>query len=194
MIENLHQQGFVGVSGETFDGRSRKLVTQNMFVVHPSHIRYLQEAEETIADQKKRIVELESDNKELHRVHDEALFYLVRLAKYLVDEHYPENKTWEPLNTLNGVISQIDNTVTRWKPDVLALQSRIVELESALCETCKDPHCEDSVIEHLKQKVARYEKALREIAKADGECDCTFMYGSRFCPSCIAKKALGGGE
>ncbi len=38
------------------------------------------------------------------------------------------------------------------------LKERIAELESALCETCKDPACEDSVIEHLKQKVARLEK------------------------------------
>jgi len=41
--------------------------------------------------------------------------------------------------------------------------SDVAELESALCETCKDPRCEDSVVEHLKQKVARLEGALREI-------------------------------
>jgi hypothetical protein len=121
MIENLHAQGFVGVSGETHDGMFRKVISQTMYVVHPSHIRYLQEAENTISEQK----------------------------------------------------------------------DRIKELESALCETCKDPACEDSVVENLKQKVARLEKALREIAEADGECECQYVSG-RFCPSCIAKKELRG--
>jgi hypothetical protein len=41
---------------------------------------------------------------------------------------------------------------------VSILEKRNAELESALCETCKDPACEDSVIEYLKQKVARLEK------------------------------------
>jgi hypothetical protein len=48
--------------------------------------------------------------------------------------------------------------------DIITVQKeRIAELESALCETCKDPACEDSVVELLKQKVARLEKALGRI-------------------------------
>jgi hypothetical protein len=122
MIENLHAQGFVGVSGETFDGKVRKLVTQNLYVVHPSHIRYLQEAEETIDNQKKRIA----------------------------------------------------------------------ELESALCETCGEPRCEDSVVEHLKQKVARLEKALshayfgiRELKSQFEFCDCSDDPQDDICLHCI---------
>lgn len=65
MIENLHAQGFVGVSGETHDGMFRKVISQTMYVVHPSHIRYLQEAENTISEQKDRIKELESEKQKL---------------------------------------------------------------------------------------------------------------------------------
>jgi hypothetical protein len=43
-------------------------------------------------------------------------------------------------------------------------------------------------VEELERIRCAHEKALREIAEAD--CDCIFMYGRRFCPSCIAKEAL----
>jgi hypothetical protein len=56
----------------------------------------------------------------------------------------------------------------------------------------------DSVVEHLKQKVARLEKALREIADYDYQCQCTegIEDGEEHfgCPSCWAREALGGGE
>jgi hypothetical protein len=48
--------------------------------------------------------------------------------------------------------------------------SDVAELESALCETCKDPACEDSrlayyVTKAIKagERIGRLEKALREI-------------------------------
>ena len=74
----------------------------------------------------------------------------------------------------------------------LAIENRIAELESVLCETCKDPACEDSVVEHLKQKVARLEKALREIV--DKEYALCYYCKQCDCVKCIAMKALGGGE
>ncbi len=44
-----------------------------------------------------------------------------------------------------------------------ALEKRNAELESALCETCKDPVCEDSQLGYWILKAQGYEKALREI-------------------------------
>ncbi len=41
--------------------------------------------------------------------------------------------------------------------------SDVAELESALCETCKDPVCEDSQLGYWILKAQRYEKVLREI-------------------------------
>jgi hypothetical protein len=124
MIEDLHAQGFVGVSGETFEGFGRKLITQNLYVVHPSHIRYLQEAEDTISEQK----------------------------------------------------------------------ARIKELESVLCETCKDPACEDSVIEHLKQKIARLENENARMRLLLSDClDCFEDTPTRPIVGSI-KNALGGVE
>jgi hypothetical protein len=69
------------------------------------------------------------------------------------------------------------------------LKERMKELESALCETCKDPRCEDSVVELLKQKVARLEMALADIA--EGDCTC---FEDDSCAACRAKKELRGGE
>jgi hypothetical protein len=68
---------------------------------------------------------------------------------------------------------------------VLVLEKRIAELESAICETCKDSRCEDSVVEHLKQKVARLENALREIQENSIEC---FTCSASF----LAEKVLEG--
>jgi hypothetical protein len=69
------------------------------------------------------------------------------------------------------------------------LKERTKELESALCETCKDPVCEDSQLGYWILKAQGYEKALREIA--DFDCVCSEY---DFCPVCIAKKELRGGE
>lgn len=41
-----------------------------------------------------------------------------KLATYIVRTHYPDNRDWKPLDTLAGVLSQIDNAVTRWADDV----------------------------------------------------------------------------
>jgi hypothetical protein len=93
-------------------------------------------------------------------------------------------------------LEAVPNGMFVLKADAQALEKRISELESALCETCKDPRCEDSVVEHLKQKVARLEKALREIDSGISYCICD-AYRSRgegeiICNKCIAKKALEG--
>lgn len=42
-----------------------------------------------------------------------------KLATYIVRTHYPDNKEWRPLDTLSGVLSQIDNAVTKWKADII---------------------------------------------------------------------------
>lgn len=44
-----------------------------------------------------------------------------------------------------------------------ALEKRNAEFESALCETCKDPVCEDSQLGYWILKAQGYEKALKEI-------------------------------
>jgi hypothetical protein len=62
-----------------------------------------------------------------------------------------------------------------------ALEKRVEELEAALCETCKDPRCEDSQIGYWILKAQGYEKALREIAKNPR---------ARFLVEYITKKAL----
>jgi hypothetical protein len=41
----------------------------------------------------------------------------VRIATYLVKTHFPDNLDWQPLPTLSGVLSQIDNMICAWRPD-----------------------------------------------------------------------------
>jgi hypothetical protein len=74
--------------------------------------------------------------------------------------------------------------------------SDVAELESALCETCKDPRCEDSrlayyVAKAIKagERIGRLEMALADIA--EGDCTC---FEDDSCAACIAKKELRGGE
>lgn len=71
---------------------------------------------------------------------------------------------------LNQVCSEKSSEIYRLRGVKLAAENRIKELESALCETCGDPRCEDSVVEHLKQKVARLRAALEQIKKNSLEC------------------------
>jgi chromosome segregation ATPase len=54
--------------------------------------------------------------------------------------------------------------------DLRRIAKRLAELESAICETCKDPRCEDSrlayyVTKAMKagERIGRLEKALKEI-------------------------------
>jgi hypothetical protein len=75
------------------------------------------------------------------------------------------------------------------------LEKRNAELESALCETCKDPSCEDSrlayyVTKAIKagERIGRLEMALADIA--EGDCTC---FEDDSCAVCIAKKELRGG-
>jgi hypothetical protein len=84
-----------------------------------------------------------------------------------------------------GFKSSMDEKQSR----IEELEKRNAELESALCETCKDPVCEDSQLGYWILKAQGYEKALREIA--DFDCVCSEY---DFCPVCIAKKELRGGE
>lgn len=37
--------------------------------------------------------------------------YAVRLATVLRGHFYPDNEDWQPLETINGVLSQIDNMI-----------------------------------------------------------------------------------
>jgi hypothetical protein len=76
--------------------------------------------------------ELRQENARLQREHDEALIYLSRLATSLVKQHYPENAEWTPLNTVFGVISQIDNATTRWNDDVVRLEIENAKFREAL--------------------------------------------------------------
>jgi uncharacterized coiled-coil protein SlyX len=76
-----------------------------------------------------------------------------------------------------------NNRIKELEEQLVAAQNRVAELEKALCETCKDPRCEDSVVEYLKQRIEKLEEALRDIADYD-DCDCDS------CPSCIARTAL----
>jgi hypothetical protein len=78
-------------------------------------------------------------------------------------------------------------------------QEYIAELKQkneALCETCKDPACEDSrlayyVTKAIKagERIGRLEMALADIA--EGDCTC---FEDDSCASCRAKKELRGGE
>jgi len=75
-------------------------------------------------------------------------------------------------------------------------EDRIKEFESALCETCGDPACEDSrlayyVAKAIKagERIGRLEMALADIAV--GDCTC---FEDDSCAACIAKKELRGGE
>jgi hypothetical protein len=74
-----------------------------------------------------------------------------------------------------GHIQEAENTIDSQK-------KRIAELESALCETCKDPVCEDSQLGYWILKAQGYEKVLREIAEGTNKDTVCFA----------AKKALGG--
>lgn len=76
--------------------------------------------------------DLRQENARIQREQDEALIYLSRLATSLVKQHYPENKEWMPLNTVLGVIGQIDNATTRWKDDVSRLEAENARLREAL--------------------------------------------------------------
>jgi hypothetical protein len=74
--------------------------------------------------------------------------------------------------------------------------SDVAELESAICETCKDPACEDSrlayyVAKAMKagERIGRLEMALADIA--EGDCTC---FEDDSCAACRAKKELRGGE
>lgn len=42
---------------------------------------------------------------------DRDLDYAQRLARYLADKYYPENKRFEVLGSMQGVLSQIDNMI-----------------------------------------------------------------------------------
>ena len=74
--------------------------------------------------------------------------------------------------------------------------SDVTKLESVLCETCKDPACEDSrlayyVTKAIKagERIGRLEMALADIA--EGDCTC---FEDDSCAACRAKKELRGGE
>jgi hypothetical protein len=80
-----------------------------------------------------------------------------------------------------GFKSSMDEKQSR----IEELEKRNAELESALCETCKDPVCEDSQLGYWILKAQRYEKALREIREHKcGNCGAQNM----------ADDALEGGE
>ena len=71
--------------------------------------------------------------------------------------------------------------------DAEALEKRLQELEAALCETCKDPVCEDSQIGYWILKAQMYENALRGVRENSLKClSCSASF--------LAEKALGGGE
>lgn len=94
-----------------------------------------------------------------------------------------------------------DNEALRINNSVLLdhqneLMERVAELESALCETCGDPRCEDSRIAYYVTKamkagerIGRLEMALADIA--EGDCTC---FEDDSCAACRAKKELRGGE
>jgi hypothetical protein len=42
---------------------------------------------------------------------DRNLAYAQRLAQYLAGKHWPENKRFEVLRSMQGVLSQIDNMI-----------------------------------------------------------------------------------
>ena len=82
------------------------------------------------------------------------------------------------------------------REDAEALEKRNAELESVLCDTCKDPACEDSrlayyVAKAIKagERIGRLEMALADIA--EGDCTC---FEDDSCAACRAKKELRGGE
>ena len=85
---------------------------------------------------------------------------LRRYDTYIV--HYDIGDFIEEYENINGEHTNANDAL-----NIITVQkNRIAELESALCETCKDPRCEDSFVEYLKQKVARLEgenKKFREI-------------------------------
>jgi gas vesicle protein len=58
----------------------------------------------------------------LEKERDAALKYAEQIAAYIVKMHYPDNTEWKLADTLHGVLSQIDNAITRWKDDVLRLE------------------------------------------------------------------------
>ncbi len=43
------------------------------------------------------------------------LKYAARLAAHLANTHFPKQE-WQPLDTMMGILSQIDNMVTAWNP------------------------------------------------------------------------------
>jgi hypothetical protein len=58
-----------------------------------------------------------------------------------------------------------------------ALEKRVEELESCICETCHDPACEDSAIEYWRAKAKRFEAVLKEIGNGNALCE-----GCKGCP------------
>jgi len=52
-----------------------------------------------------------------------------------------------------------------------ALEKRVEELESHICETCHDPACEDSAMGYWRAKAKRFEAVLNEIGNGNAFCE-----------------------
>jgi hypothetical protein len=64
---------------------------------------------------------------------DDAVREAVGLARALHHKHYQEDAPqWEPLDTVTGVISQIDNMTAGMSDEITALRTRLAELKDAL--------------------------------------------------------------
>lgn len=64
--------------------------------------------------------------------------YAKRLAQHLVSKHWPENKSWEALPDLEGVLSQIDNMTTGFtlKPITLTYDEIVKEAREWCAKAC----------------------------------------------------------
>jgi hypothetical protein len=59
------------------------------------------------------------------------LAYAQRLAKHLAAEHSPESTDFQVLDTVSGVLSQIDNMIVAWKPGPPGDSIRVAAVEAA---------------------------------------------------------------
>ena len=53
------------------------------------------------------------------------------IASYLVKVHFPENQNWRPFESVNGVLDQIDNAITKWATDKVEFDKANNRLKAA---------------------------------------------------------------
>lgn len=67
--------------------------------------------------------------------YDQAYQYALTLADVLMAKHYPDNKDWQPLGDLTGLLTQIDNMVAGKMPDPRdEVIARLVEAASLVSD------------------------------------------------------------